>query len=142
MIRPRTILYTTLWAAIGVAMVVALFMRDSIGLTVAHDRNPVFVTLSDGTIRNAYTLKIQNMNPEPHQFRISATSDPDLRLDVQDTGSTEVEIGADEARRLRIFLLARPWFDLPERMPVTIWVEDLTTRERASYETHFQGPEK
>ena len=81
-IRPRTILYTVLWSAIGIGMVVALFMRDQIGLTVAHDRNPLFVTLSDGTIRNAYSLKIQNMTGEPHLFRISAKSKPELRLDI------------------------------------------------------------
>jgi cytochrome c oxidase accessory protein FixG len=141
-IRPRTILYTVLWSAIGLGMVVALFMRDSIGLTVAHDRNPLFVTLSDGTIRNAYSLKIQNMNPEPHPFRISASSDPELRLDIQGTGATEIEIAADEARKLRVFLLARPWFEMAERTPVRIWVEDLATHERAFYDTHFQGPAK
>ncbi len=141
-IRPRTILYTVLWAAVGLGMLVTLFTRDSIGLTVAHDRNPLFVTLSDGTIRNAYSVKLQNMNSEPHPFRISATSDLELRLDIQGTEATEVEIGADEARRLRIFLLARPWHNLPERMPVTIWVEDLVTHERASYATHFLGPVK
>jgi cytochrome c oxidase accessory protein FixG len=141
-IRPRTILYTVLWSAIGIGMVVALFMRDQIGLTVAHDRNPLFVTLSDGTIRNAYSLKIQNMTGEPHLFRISAKSKPELRLDIQGTGSTDVEINADEAKKLRIYLLARPWFSMPERMPVRIWVEDLVTHERASYDTHFQGPDQ
>jgi cytochrome c oxidase accessory protein FixG len=141
-IRPRTILYTMLWTAIGVAMVVALFMRDSIGLTVARDRNPLFVTLSDGTIRNAYTVKIQNMNAEPHPFRISVKSEPELRLDIQGMDQNEFEIDADQARKLRVFLLARPWFTMAERTPVRIWVEDLATHERASYDTHFQGPDE
>jgi cytochrome c oxidase accessory protein FixG len=141
-IRPRTILYAALWSLIGVAMVVALFMRDSIGLTVAHDRNPVYVTLSDGSIRNAYTVKIENMNGEPHRVRLTAKSDPELRLDIQGVAVNEFEIGADEARKLRVFLLARPWFAMPERTPVRLWVEDLATRERTYYETHFQAPEQ
>ncbi|HSF95014.1 MAG TPA: cytochrome c oxidase accessory protein CcoG [Thermohalobaculum sp.] len=141
-IRPRTILYTAMWSLIGVAMVVALFMRDSIGLTVAHDRNPLYVELSDGSIRNAYTVKVENMNANPHQFRLSAKSDPELRLDIQDMDVNTFEIGADEARKLRVFLLARPWFEMPERTPVRLWVEDLVTRERTYYDTHFQGPEK
>ncbi len=87
-IRPRTILYTVLWCAVGLGMVVALFMRDSIGLSVAPDRNPLYVTLSDGTIRNTYTVKIQNMNGEPHPFRISVKSEPELRLDLQGMAST------------------------------------------------------
>ena len=141
-IRPRTILYSVLWSAIGLGMVAALFMRDSIGLTVAHDRNPLFVTLSDGTIRNAYSVKIQNMSGEPHPFRISVRSEPELRLDIQGMGLNEFEIDADEAKKLRIFLLARPWFTMAERTPARIWVEDLVTHERASYDTHFRGPER
>jgi cytochrome c oxidase accessory protein FixG len=141
-VRLRTIVYAGLWSLIGIGMVVALFMRDSIGMTVAHDRNPLFVTLSDGTIRNAYTVKIENMNADPHQFRISAKSDPELRLDIQGMTSTDFEIGADQAEKLRVFLLARPWFEMPERTPVRIWVEDLTTHERTYYDTHFQGPSK
>jgi cytochrome c oxidase accessory protein FixG len=141
-IRPRTILYTVLWSAVGLGMVVTLFMRDSIGLTMARDRNPLFVALSDGSIRNAYTVNIQNMNGEPHPFRISATSEPELRLDIQGTDGSEFEVAADEARKLRIFLLARPWFTMPERTPVRIWVEDMVTHERASYDTHFQGPDE
>jgi cytochrome c oxidase accessory protein FixG len=139
-IRPRTILYSVLWCVIGIAMVVSLFMRDSIGLTVAPDRNPLFVTLSDGTIRNAYSIKIQNMNAEPHPFRISAKSEPELRLDIQGMDGSEVEVDADEAGKLRIFLLARPWFTMPERTPVRIWIEDLVTHERTFYDTNFNGP--
>merc|ERR1712091_8912 len=65
-LRPRTILYTVLWAAIGVGMVVSLFMRESIDLSVARDRNPLFVTLADGSIRNGYTIKVSNQNQNPH----------------------------------------------------------------------------
>jgi cytochrome c oxidase accessory protein FixG len=141
-IRPRTVMYAVLWCAIGLGMVAALFMRDSIGLTLAHDRNPQFVTLSDGSIRNAYTVKVQNMNGEPHPFHISVKSDPELRLDLQGMEQNEFEIDADQSRKLRVFLLARPWFTMPGRTPVRIWVEDLITRERAFYDTIFLGPEK
>ena len=82
------------------------------------------------------------MNGEPHPFRISVTSEPELRLDIQGTDGSEFEVAADEARKLRIFLLARPWFTMPERTPVRIWVEDMVTHERASYDTHFQGPDE
>ena len=41
-------------------------------------------------------------------------------------------------------IYAEPWgFDLAEiRVPVRLWVENLMTRERSPYDTHFQGPEK
>ncbi len=41
--RPRTILYTSLWALVGVGLIIALLMRSSIDMTVAPVRNPQFV---------------------------------------------------------------------------------------------------
>ncbi|MEM7179022.1 MAG: cytochrome c oxidase accessory protein CcoG [Pseudomonadota bacterium] len=142
-IRPRTILYTALWAAIGVAMVVSLFLRDTIDLTVRQSRNPVFVVMSDGSIRNSYEVNIQNRNPEPNPFRLSATV-PDgvhLRLTAQDTDPTAVLIPADSARKLRVFLTSAGE-RLTGRIPVTLWIENLFTRERSPYTTHFQGPDE
>ena len=46
--RPRTVLYTTLWAAVGIGLIVALFLRTEIDVNVTPVRNPTFVTLSDG----------------------------------------------------------------------------------------------
>ena len=52
--RPRLMIYTALWAAIGVGLIVALFIRPDIDMTVRADRNPLFVTLADGTVCNTY----------------------------------------------------------------------------------------
>src|SRR5690606_4633275 len=53
-VRPRTILYAGLIALVGAIMLISLAMRERIDLSVMHDRNPVFVRLSDGSIRNAF----------------------------------------------------------------------------------------
>ncbi|MEO1493537.1 MAG: cytochrome c oxidase accessory protein CcoG [Pseudomonadota bacterium] len=140
-IRPRTILYTGLWAAIGVAMIVALFLRDTIDLTVQRERNPVFVTLSDGSIRNAYEVRIQNRNPEPNIFRLSARTDGAyLRLGVQGEDPAAITIDADDTRKLRVFLTAPAGATPDDRVPVRLWIENLMTGERSPYDTHFQGP--
>ena len=141
-VRPRTIIYAGLWSAIGIAMIVALFLRDTIDLTVRHNRNPIFVTLSDGSIRNTYEIGIQNRNPEQNIFRLSAKSDPYLRLTVQGEDAAAITIPADETRKFRVFLTAPADAEMPERIPVRLWVENLATLERTAYETHFQGPEK
>ena len=142
-IRPRTIIYTAIWLAVGVGMIVALFLRDTIDLTVRHDRNPVYVTLSDGSVRNAYEVRIQNRNPEPNVFRLSAgTGEHYLRLNVQGEDASAILIPADDTKKLRVFLTAPSGSDLPERVPVQLWVENLMTLERSPYETHFQGPSK
>ncbi len=140
-IRPRTLIYTALWTAIGAAMIVTLFLRDTIDLTVERTRNPVFVTLSDGSIRNGYDVRIHNRNPEPNVFRLSAVNAGEyLRLTVQGQDAAAINIRADQTRRLKVFLTAPADAALPERVPVTLWIENLMTRERSPYQTHFQGP--
>ena len=41
-------------------MTYALATRHNEGVSVLHDRNPLFVRLSDGSLRNAYTVRILN----------------------------------------------------------------------------------
>ncbi len=141
-IRPRTILYTSLWAAIGVALIVALFLRDTIDMSVRHDRNPVFVTLSDGAIRNGYEVRIQNRNATANVFRLSAVTGPYLRLTVQGEDAAAINLPADQARKLRVFLTAPAGSDVTETLPVRLWVENLTTGERSPADTHFKGPDR
>ncbi|MEM0923055.1 MAG: cytochrome c oxidase accessory protein CcoG [Pseudomonadota bacterium] len=141
-IRPRTILYTALWAGIGVAMVVSLFLRDTIDITVERDRNPLFITLSDGSIRNAFEVRVQNRNHDPNPFRLSATVEDGthLRLTVQGADATAILIPPDTSRKLRVFLTA-PRGAAQGRVPVTLWIENLFTHERSPYKTHFQAPD-
>jgi cytochrome c oxidase accessory protein FixG len=69
-LRARTIVYAAVIAIVGSTMAVALATRNSSGLAVIHDRNPLFVTLQDGAIRNAYTVRLSNKIPETRTFEI------------------------------------------------------------------------
>ena len=70
-IRVRTAIYTAIYAAIGLGLLAALLMRSPLDVNVLHDRNPQFVQLSDGSIRNGYQIKILNMRTEPRSFSIA-----------------------------------------------------------------------
>ncbi len=140
-VRPRTLLYFTLWASIGVAMLVTLFMRESIDLTVARDRNPTYVTLSDGSIRNGYTVKVINKNAEPHTFRISHQSELPLSASLQGMEWLEFEVDADKLRSVRLFLTTLPFARLQHSSDVEIWVEDMQTHERTKADTVFLAPD-
>ena len=59
-IRPRTIYYGVTLALVSVVMVWGLMIRTPIVFDVLPDRNPQFVRLHDGAIRDGYTLKIDN----------------------------------------------------------------------------------
>ncbi|MBT8389178.1 MAG: cytochrome c oxidase accessory protein CcoG, partial [Altererythrobacter sp.] len=70
LIRPRTFIYLGVWSAIGFAMLFALGVRSHTELTVSPDRNPPFMLLRDGSVRNAYTLKLRNMEARPRDMEI------------------------------------------------------------------------
>jgi cytochrome c oxidase accessory protein FixG len=139
--RPRTILYTALWSLVGIGLTVALFMRQEIDITVAPVRNPTFVTLSDGSIRNTYDVRLRNMNLEPRPFRLSLTSDALLRIELEGQAGLTVEVPANEMVLQRVYVVAPAGSDPAgaHRTEFRFWVEDLTSTDRAWKDTVFNG---
>ncbi|MBT8409364.1 MAG: cytochrome c oxidase accessory protein CcoG [Alphaproteobacteria bacterium] len=139
--RPRTILYTSLWSAVGLAMLVALFIRTEIDATVAPVRNPTFVTLSDGSIRNAYDVRLLNKHGEERTFRVSLTGDPALRVQLEGLPYETVKVPANETKLQRVYVVA-PRGSVPagaDRSEFRFWVEDLISGERVYKDTVFNG---
>ena len=140
-LRPRTILYTTIWTAFGFAMVYALFIRPEIDVTVAAVRNPTFVTLADGSVRNTYEFRLRNKHGEPRMLGVHVLGDLSLNLSLEGTPYEAIEVPADETLKLRVYVTA-PVSSLPAQsgeIPVRFWVEDLGNGERAYQNSHFNG---
>ena len=139
--RPRTILYTSLWSAVGLGLLFALFIRSDIDMTVAPVRNPTYVTMSDGSIRNTYEVRLRNMQGEAQLFRLSVVGPPAIRLQVEGTPNATVKVPADETRLQRVYLIAPPETEpaRSERTDVRLWVEDVSNGERANEDTYFNG---
>ncbi|MEL6819619.1 MAG: cytochrome c oxidase accessory protein CcoG [Pseudomonadota bacterium] len=140
-LRPRTILYTAIWAAIGLAMVYALFIRPEIEVTVAAVRNPTFVTQADGSVRNAYEVRLRNKHGEPRMFGLHVKGDLGYQLTLQGTPYNAIEVPANETLRLRAYVTAPPSCNpaSAEETPVRFWVEDLGNGERAYKDNIFNG---
>ena len=71
LIRPRTIIYAALLTTVVAVMVIALLLRSTVDLAVLRDRAPLYVTLSDGSIRNGYTIKVSNRTRDTQGYRIA-----------------------------------------------------------------------
>tara|TARA_R110000868_G_scaffold410865_3_gene700613 strand:+ start:38542 stop:40101 length:1560 start_codon:yes stop_codon:yes gene_type:complete len=142
-LRPRTILYTLLWGAVGLGLVFALFVRSDIDMTVAPVRNPTFITLSDGTIRNVYDLRLRNKTGEARPFRLTVGGDAPLVASVEGSGDATVVVPADSAELVRLYVEAAQATDPAEveRTNFRVWVEDMTNGDRASRDTVFNGRE-
>jgi cytochrome c oxidase accessory protein FixG len=139
--RPRTMLYTALWSLVGIGLVVALFIRSDIDMTVAPVRNPTFVTLSDGSIRNTYEVRLRNKHHEARRFNMTVKGDPAIRLQLEGTPYSSIVVPADEMRLQRVYLVAPSGSDpaQAERTDVRLWIEDTLNGERAYKDTIFNG---
>jgi cytochrome c oxidase accessory protein FixG len=141
--RPRTVLYSSLWAAVGVGLVVALFVRSEIDLTVRAERNPLFDQMADGSVRNTYELRLRNMTGDDRPFRITVTGAPMLYLQIEGTPYETVHVEADEMLIQRVYVTAPAGSEAAQetRTDFRIWVEDLESNERTHEDTHFNGLE-
>jgi cytochrome c oxidase accessory protein FixG len=144
--RLRTMIYTVLWAGVGVALVVALFLRTEIDVSVTPVRNPTYVTLSDGTIRNTYDVRLRNKHGNDQLFYISITSDAPLALAVEGRDDLSVLVPANETLEARVYVTAAPGTPAANaaRTDLVIWVEDRGTpdkpgTDRVAKSTVFNG---
>ena len=71
LVRPRTIAYVVILALLIGATAIGLSSRSFVELTLLHDRNPLFVTLSDGAIRNGYQVRILNKSREEGVYTLT-----------------------------------------------------------------------
>ncbi len=140
-LRPRTILYTALWSLVGIGLVFALFIRPDIEMSVAPVRNPIFVTLSDGSIRNPYDVRLLNKHGEDRPFRVTVSGDPTLRVQLEGTPYESVNVPADSSYLQKVYVVAPAGSDPAEaeRTPFRFWVEDTSNGERAHKDTIFNG---
>ncbi|TMV90468.1 cytochrome c oxidase accessory protein CcoG [Thioclava sp. BHET1] len=148
-LRPRTLLYFTLWGGIGVGLIVALFMRSPIDFNITPNRDPLFVVEPDGAIRNIYTLRLRNKAGEDATFRVRVVApegiaQSSLSLSLQGRSGATVQVPADETMTQRLYIMAAPGSKLAtsDRTEVQVWVEDTANTDRASTETVFNGKAK
>lgn len=144
LIRPRTVIYFTLWCLVGLAILFGLATRDTLEVNIIADRNPLFVKLSDGGIRNGYTLKIRNMLDRPRELllRVEGLNDANIVLAGQNYGTTFVplEVATDALTPIRLFIVAKGAQANRDKSEITFKLLDVGN---GSFETEtavFRGP--
>lgn len=139
-IRTRTVLYSTLIAVVSAIMLFALLTRVDGDINVLRDRNPLFVPLSDGSIRNSYTVKLFNKKHERRVFRLSVEG-----LDGADVaivgafGVPNVEVDPAKVEAHRMVVVA-PGKSVRESTDIVIVATDIFTGQRFENGTTFKGP--
>ncbi len=146
-IRPRTLIYAGLWSAVGLAMLFLLATRDNMEISVLHDRNPVFVRLSDGSVRNGYTVKLLNMKLEPRRFEVSTQGLPSALLTragsaAEPTGTIEIDVPADELGSVKLYVTVPPDALRGTRSTFQFVATPVDADEIATDQTVFEAPER
>ncbi len=123
MIRPRTMLYAALIAVVGGIMAYALATRAESGINVLHDRNPVYVRLSDGTIRNAYTVRLLNKEPREVGYELVLTGLNGAEVEVvgqavDHARAPVLTVGADTTQEFRVLVTYR--HELPPQANIRV----------------------
>jgi cytochrome c oxidase accessory protein FixG len=141
-VRPRTVLYAGLIALVGSIMLYALLTRNFIDINVLHDRNPMFVVLSDGSVRNAYTVRLLNKrNHERHIALgvegLSLAQVEAVGVETVAGGRPIVSVGPDQTRELRVLVTVPPE-QLPQRpVSLTFRATDVVVGEMATARDNF-----
>ncbi|HZW48107.1 MAG TPA: cytochrome c oxidase accessory protein CcoG [Microvirga sp.] len=109
---PRRRILRTKTVALGLSVIallalmgISVSMRGDAKITVIHDRNPVAVRLSDGRIRNGYTVRLYNKADIERNFRIEVTGLPEASVEVVGDDAV-VSVAPDSTRELRMLVSA------------------------------------
>lgn len=145
-LRPRTMLYFTLWAGFGIALMVALFIRTPLDVNVTPVRNPLFVQMADGSVRNTYEVRIRNMQGEERQFQIglapeAGAGDETFALALEGVEGDVVTIAPDQMRTQRVYVTTPRGAEAATkaRSEIGIVVRDTAADLQTTTETVFNG---
>jgi len=138
--RPRVIVYFGILIFSIVGIVYGLTHLGSLELKVLHERQPLFVTQSDGSIQNKYELKVLNK------------TDSEMAINVQVSGHENMQlVGADKAlfavpgrvSAYTVFIRIPGDALQQERTPIDFTVSNAKDSAISiSYKSMFFGPDK
>lgn len=104
LIRPKTIGLTSACLALAFVIGAAFENRSSATLSVEHDRDPLVVRLSDGSLRNAYTIKLLNKSSMPHIYTLSVSGVNARMAIVGNDSLAPIRVAPDASEVLRVTL--------------------------------------
>jgi cytochrome c oxidase accessory protein FixG len=133
LLRPRVFYYVGIIGLVSSVMLYGLLTRSPLELHVQQSRNPLFVKLSDGSIRNSYDLQILNKTHEDRTYTLTLENLPNaqtLLKNTQPIDQMEIPVFADSVGHFRYFITT----DKPDSVRQEITLK-LTEKETGkSYE--------
>jgi len=145
-VRPRTALYVGSIAVVAGLLLFALWNRSSLDVTVQADRNPLFVRLTDNSIRNGFTVKILNKRQQARRFGIGLDGLPNATLSIagsdQATG-LDIDVAPSTLREVKLYVSVPPAALRQlsgETTAFDVLVTDLGDKTSSRHATSFRRP--
>ncbi len=140
-LRPRVILYALLWCGMGIGLLAALFMRPDIEFSISPVRNPLYVKMADGSVRNSYEIRIKNRHGEETVFKIGLDENSPFSVRLEGSGNLTTAIPADRTGLRRVYVTAPAGSPqaLGGKSEINLWIEDLGSAARGKKGTAFYG---
>jgi polyferredoxin len=126
-------------------MLTAWMNRAVLEVNVLHDRNPVFVQLSDGSLRNGYTVKILNKEHAARSFRIAIAGIESAGIGIVGMSGTSpvIEVVPDDLRALKVLVTvsaAKRGALAGQATPFRFAVIDASDGSVIYHDATFRGP--
>lgn len=145
-LRARTVLYAVLIAMVSGLMLWGLSTRATIEVNVLRDRTPPFVRLSNGSIRNAYTIKLVNKENESRILRVTFEGLDGITVtavgETVEGASADVSVNGDAVRAVRMFATMPAGAMTKASEPIRIVVHDVESGEMAKSPSVFLSGER
>lgn len=106
LVRPKTVGLAAACLALAGTIGVAFATKTTATLSVQHDRDPIAVRLSDGSVRNAYTVKLLNKSSVPHAYTLSVSGVEAKMAIIGNDGLAPIKVASDASESLRVTLTA------------------------------------
>jgi cytochrome c oxidase accessory protein FixG len=144
-VRPRTVYYAAALVVVSGLMLWGLATRPHFDLHALRDRNPTFVRLHDGAIRNGYTLKIANRTFEPQavQIRFTGVDGVTIKSPGHPAGQPlSITAEPNEVTAVRVFVTAQPDRITGSNMPAAfeITADGETRRTKTTFLSGAANP--
>jgi cytochrome c oxidase accessory protein FixG len=131
--RPRILIYTSILAAIVIAMMVSLSMRTPFKVNVVRDRGVMARVVSGGKTENVYQLQVMNATEATQRYQIAVTGLPGLTV----TSDSLVVVESTQARTLAVRVQAPFEVAAPGSHPIVFQIDSLDSPGHLSEKSVF-----
>ncbi|MEQ9505246.1 MAG: cytochrome c oxidase accessory protein CcoG [Hyphomonas sp.] len=90
-LRMRTVLYAVLIVLISTLMIWGYASKSTYEFSALKDRSPPFIKLSDGRVRNGYTLKLVNKSTITQAVEVTVSGLEDAEFEIIGLGAAQAE---------------------------------------------------